>query len=153
MKILVCYDSTFSTNEKIAQKIGQELGKTYDTIIRHIQKIKPLELIKENPDVLIIGGPIRMGNLSLALKSWIHSIGVKLETKKNKIKYVGFFCTHIMDREYKEKWMDLYNAHPFAEKIFPEFLSLRVKEMQGPLLESENPKIDSFLEKFKIILQ
>ncbi len=153
MKIFVVYDSSFSTNEKIAHQIGQKLGETHETTVRHIHNIKPSDLIKENVDVLIVGGPIRMGNLSISLKSWIHTLSIKLQTRSKKIPFVAFFTTHMIDRQYREKWMDLYNDHQFAEKLYPELLSLRVKEMKGPLLDSEPPKIDAFLEKIQTFLK
>jgi flavodoxin len=106
MKILIAYYSRTGTTKKvaeaIAEKMGAEVEEIRDTVDRSgakgylisgrdamkksLTKLEPLKLDPAGYDLVVVGTPVWVGNVSTPVRTY-------LAENKDKFKKVAFFCT------------------------------------------------------------
>ena len=82
MKIWIIYDSKFGNNKRISELMKEQLVSNHEVHVSYAKKISPKAVLATNPDVLLFGGPRRIGNISFTLRTWI-SRYAKFLTKKH----------------------------------------------------------------------
>jgi flavodoxin len=146
MEALVVYDSFFGNTERIAQSIGNALGRPEDVGILRVGDVKPEQLA--GLKLLIVGSPTRAFRPSPAIKNFLKSIprdglkGVK----------VAAFDTRVTDEEIDSAVFILrimvnifgYAARPISDRLVKKGGQLIaspegffVQGMNGPLKEGE----------------
>lgn len=145
-KVLVIYDSFFGNTERIAQSIGNALGRPEDVGILRVVDVKPEQLV--GLKLLIVGSPTRAFSPSPAIKKFLKSI------PKNGLKgvKVAAFDTRITDEEIDSAVFILrilvnifgYAAKPISDRLVKKGGQLIappegffVQGMEGPLKEGE----------------
>jgi flavodoxin len=146
MKALVVYDSFFGNTERIAQSIGNALGRPQDVGILRVGDFKPERLA--GLKLLIVGSPTRAFSPSPAIKKFLKSI------PKNGLKdvKVAAFDTRITDEEIDSTVFILrilvnifgYAAKPISDRLGKKGGQLIappegffVHGTEGPLKEGE----------------
>ena len=118
-KALVVYDSFFGNTERIAQSIGNALGRPEDVGILRVVDVKPEQLA--GLKLLIVGSPTRAFSPSPAIKRFLKSI------PKNGLKgvKVAAFDTRITEEEIDSAVFILrifvnifgYAARPISDRL------------------------------------
>jgi flavodoxin len=145
-KALVVYDSFFGNTERIAQSIGNALGRQEDVGIIRVANVKPEQLTGLN--LLIVGSPTRAFRPTPAIKNLLKSI------PKNGLKgvKVAAFDTRMTEEEIDSAVFILrimVNIFGYAAKSISDRLVKKggeliappegffVHGMEGPLKEGE----------------
>jgi flavodoxin len=144
MKALVLYESFFGNTEKIAQAIGDAIGKSMEAEVRKVSEVKQEQLKGFN--LLIAGSPTRAFSPSPATNRFLKNIPANgLEGVK-----AAAFDTRISEDDANPRWLRFlmklfgYAAEPISKKlrkkgaeiiIAPE--GFCVKDTKGPLKEGE----------------
>jgi flavodoxin len=128
-KALVVYDSFFGNTERIAQSIGNALGRQEDVGIIRVANVKPEQLTGLN--LLIVGSPTRAFRPIPAIKNLLKSI------PKNGLKgvKVAAFDTRMTEEEIDSAVFILrilVNIFGYAAKP----ISDRLKKKGGELIAS-----------------
>jgi flavodoxin len=128
-KALVVYDSFFGNTERIAQSIGNALGRQEDVGIIRVANVKPEQLTGLN--LLIVGSPTRAFRPTPAIKNLLKSI------PKNGLKgvKVAAFDTRMTEEEIDSAVFILrilVNIFGYAAKP----ISDRLKKKGGELIAS-----------------
>jgi flavodoxin len=145
-KALVVYDSFLGNTERIAQSIGNALGRQENVGIVRVADVRPEQLT--GLKLLIVGSPTRAFRPSPAIKKFLKSI------PKNGLKgvKVAAFDTRVTDEEIDSAVFILrimvnifgYAAKPIADRLVKKGGQLIaapegffVQGMEGPLKEGE----------------
>ncbi len=174
MKIWIVYDSKYGNNIKVAQVMG-ELLKKHDVLISYAKKVTPKAVIASKPDILLFGGPRRIGKIARTICSWVEKFANQAVSEKYQLKKVGAWETRgvlnekdaqaesgMVRRIYNanlktgDQWKALIQKLPIATPA-PDLLSLFVvdpkqkdptkNEMaQAVLEENAMEKIKQFIE-------
>jgi flavodoxin len=146
MEALVVYDSFFGNTERIAQAIGNALGRQENVGIVRVADVRPEQLT--GLKLLIVGSPTRAFRPSPAIKKFLKSI------PKNGLKgvKVAAFDTRVTDEEIDSAVFILrilvnifgYVARPISDRLVKKGGQLIappegffVQGMEGPLKEGE----------------
>jgi flavodoxin len=143
---LIVYDSFFGNTERIAQSIGNALGRPEDVGVLRVVDVRPEQLT--GLKMLIVGSPTRAFRPSPAIKKFLKSI------PRNGLKgvKVAAFDTRITDEEIDSAVFFLrflinifgYAAKPIADRLVKKggqliapFEGFFVQGTEGPLKEGE----------------
>ena len=156
MEALVVYDSFFGNTERIAQSIGNALGRPGDVDILRVVDVRPEQLA--GLKLLIVGSPTRAFRPSPAIKNFLKSIprdglkGVK----------VAAFDTRVTEEEIDSAVFILrilvnifgYAAKPISDRLVKkggELIATSegffVQGMEGPLKEGEFERASDWAKK------
>ena len=129
IKALVIYDSFFGNTERIAQSIGNALGRPEDVGILRIVNVKPEQLT--GLKLLIVGYPTRAFRPTPAIKNFLKSI------PKNGLKdvKVAAFDTRITEEEIDSAVFILrimVNIFGYAAKPISDRLEKKGGELIAP---------------------
>jgi flavodoxin len=155
-KALVIYDSFFGNTERIAQSIGNALGRPEDVGILRVVDVKPEHLA--GLKLLIVGSPTRAFSPSPAIKRFLKRI------QKDGLKgvKVAAFDTRVTDEEIDSAVFILrifvnifgYAAKPIADRLMKKGGQLIappegffVQGMEGPLKEGELERASDWAKK------
>ena len=152
MNIWIVYDSKFGNNKQIADSLAGLLNEGNDVHVYHAKKVKPKTVLNGNADMLLFGGPLRAGQISFTIKSWVNKYAKMLKAKNAKLDKVAAWCTHgkpTPDTLSKFswdnialKWKALIDNVPANNKTDVE--SIIVEGMEGPLEAGWKVLIEKF---------
>nr|MDO8113697.1 hypothetical protein [Candidatus Sigynarchaeota archaeon] len=158
MKIWIVYDSKFGNNKQIAEALGEIFKEGNAVHVQYAKKISPKEVAKDEPDMLLFGGPLRAGNISFTIKRWGSNFGRTLKSRGFKLKKVAVWGTHGRDdpgtpakflwAAVEQKWKTLMDSVP-AEKS-TGVQGINVDGMKGPMETGWKDLITKFAEQVKI---
>ena len=162
MKAFVVYDSFFGNTERIAQSIGNALGRPEDVGIMRVGDVRPEQLA--GLKLLIVGSPTRAFSTSPAIKKFLKSI------PKNGLKgvKVAAFDTRITDEEIDSAVFFLrflvnifgYAAKPIVDRLVKKGGQLiappegfYVQGTEGPLKEGELERAKEWAKQIMATLE
>ncbi len=153
MNVWIMYDTVHGNGKILAEILRDNFLQDYTINLGDIKEIDVTTVVETEPDVLIVGGAIRMFRGATKSKKWLKSLDEALEKKGHTISYVMGFITHALETEKAQGWVKRYqkkfhNAKMF-EKIYPEMLTARVETIEGPLFEDEIQKSKEFMKSFQ----
>jgi menaquinone-dependent protoporphyrinogen IX oxidase len=159
LKVWIVYDSKYGNNKQIADALGNLFSEEGNNVhVHHIKTVKPKEVI--DTDILIFGGPLRMGNISFAIRRWVTNYAKILSSKKFSIKKVATWGTHLPDKpdtpqkfawdSITIKWKTLMEVVS-AEKRMSKVQGIIIKDMAGPLEENWQAIVADFAERIKAL--
>jgi flavodoxin len=144
MKAFVVYDSKYGNTKQVAENILDGLKQTgeVEAAIGYAKEVSPRDLA--GYDVLIIGGPNHMGKPSRTITRFVDS----LTAASLSAKWFSAFDTYFQRQRYYQKAMKKLEKHiteqiPNLTQLTPG-LSVRVKGVNGPIIEGELPKAIEF---------
>ncbi|MHA1293709.1 MAG: flavodoxin family protein [Promethearchaeota archaeon] len=145
-KVWIIHNSKYGNSEKLANDIAINLESKFSVKVRSIKNIRPEEIGKENPHILIFGVRILATMSDRKLRKFISKIGQYLNKQ---IEKVAVFYTHAAPwRESFAKGMKkTLNKLTFINEVFSEFLELRMATIKGPAEPGQEEKIKNFIEK------
>jgi len=146
MKTLIIYDSFFGCTEKIAQAIGDSLGKQEVTVVR-VSQLKPEQIV--GIELLIVGSPTRAFRPTKAITNFLKNIPAQ---GLNGIK-VAAFDTRISAVDLNSKVFNFfvkffgYAAEPIAAKLVKKSGNLIIPPEPFYVKTSENSLKDGEQER------
>jgi menaquinone-dependent protoporphyrinogen IX oxidase len=147
LRVFVVYDSKYGNTKEVAESIVQGLTEEgIETGIGYAKEVEPRSLLCY--DALIIGAPNHMGQPSRTINKFVDSLaGIQLNAKT-----AATFDTYFQRGRYFEKAMQKIEKHisqrlPNLTLVKPG-LSVRVRGVNGPIVEGELPKAKEFGKKF-----
>ncbi len=144
MKIWIVYDSKFGNNVKVAEYLKEKLGITHEVNVSYAKKISPATVVKDNPDVLLFGGPLRAGNLSYTIRKWAERFGKEAKKKGFELKNLGSWETKgKIDEEKLQKVQGMEKRIIEKSLRTPEILK---RLMRGiPTAQAPQPPLSLFV--------
>jgi len=160
MKALVVYDSFFGNTERIAQSIGNALGRQQDVGTVRVGDVNPEQMAELK--LLIVGSPTRAFSPSPTIKKFLKSI------PKNSLKgvKVAAFDTRVTNEEIDSAVFILrifvnifgYAAKPISDRLVKKGGQLTappegffVQGMEGPLKEGELERASDWAKQIMAI--
>ncbi|MBD3212528.1 MAG: hypothetical protein GF311_07965 [Candidatus Lokiarchaeota archaeon] len=152
MNVYIMYDTQFGNGKILAEAFKKELSGEYEVKTGDVKDIDPQKVANDNPDVLILGGAIRMFRGATKSKKWLKKLDKELSSKGYNIKYATEFLTHGLPTDkvqgFKKRYHKKLEKASSIKNIYPEILTARVKEQEGPILDSEMEKAQNYIQEF-----
>jgi len=152
MKVWLLHDTKFGNGKKLAEFLGNEFPKENEIKVGDVKKVSPLSVAEENPDVIVLGGAIRMFRGASAPKKWLKKLNKELERSKNKIQYGTAFLTHGLPTDkiqgFGKRFLKKMEKASMIEKTFPTILTTQVETTKGPILKEEMEKAKEYIYNF-----
>ncbi len=155
MNIWIIYDSKYGNNQKIAEALAGHFKDGNAVHVQYAKEISQQSVIDGGIDVLLFGGPLRLGMLSRTMKSWANNMVRMLTQKGVQLKKAAVWGTHIKDPPnaqpkftwdvIKQKWKDILDIVPAAKKA-PEIESFVVGPVNGR--DTVNPGWEEIVARF-----
>jgi flavodoxin len=134
MKVWIVHDSKHGNGKRIAEIFGKTFEND-EVKISHIKHIKPKEVVKDSPDVLVVGCAVRIFRISGSRK-WLNKLQQVLKKSSHKIDFGICFVTHARDLDkiskHTDKFYELLKEGNGITKIYPEYLLCQVEDIEGP---------------------
>ncbi|MHA1475269.1 MAG: flavodoxin domain-containing protein [Promethearchaeota archaeon] len=152
MKLWILYDTKFGNGKTLAELLKKEFSDEWEIKLGDVKEISPSTVASDAPDALILGGAIRMFMGAPASKKWLKQLNKELYLVNKEIQYGTVFLTHGLSTNKvqgynKRFWKKLKKSNRIL-KIYPQTLTARVKEMEGPFVENELEKAKEYVHKF-----
>jgi menaquinone-dependent protoporphyrinogen IX oxidase len=152
--LTMIYDTKFGNNKKVCEIFAESLKSEYFIQINHAKEVDPKQVAENNPDALIIGGPIRAAMPSLTLKKWIKKFGKALKNHNISAKNVLVYCTGGGNKNNSgNKMLNVVEKNIPVEKLYPTLIYIKMAEIEGPIREGEEEIIQQASQKFLEFIQ
>ncbi|MBD3350069.1 MAG: hypothetical protein GF364_01105 [Candidatus Lokiarchaeota archaeon] len=160
MKIFIVYDSKFGNNKRIAERLSDYFKDDNEVRIEYAKEISPKELGAEDIDLLIFGGPLRMGNPSFTIRRWAKKVAKILKKQNKTLPKTAVWGSHARNdpdtpekfswNASKEKWNVILKQFP-ADNKPSDVIGFTVKPdtLAGPLEEGWENIVKDFVEVIK----
>lgn len=152
MKLWILYDTKFGNGKALAELLKKEFSEEWEIKLGDVKEISPSTIASDVPDVLILGGAIRMFFGAPASKKWLKQLNKELDTANKEIQYGTLFLTHGLStgkiQGYKKRFWKKLKKSERIVKSYPQTLTARVKELEGPFVESELEKAREYIHEF-----
>jgi len=124
------------------------LSDGYEIRTDEVKKIKPKDIVKNPPDVLIVGSRITFDRPDRTITTFVKKVGKNLDSPISK---AATFYTHMTPWEdFKAKMEDILKENNVAKEILPEYLEFKIQDTgktTGPPEPGQELKIDEFVGK------
>ena len=145
MKALLVYHSRYGNTRKVAELIAEGL-KSIKNIQISIEHVKDVDLAQSDIyDLLLIGTPINLGGPDRSIKKFIKN----LSKASFKVTLYAVFDTYLNEKDRQKavnKMEKLINKKIPDVKMVSPGLSIKVSEIEGPIVEEELIKCKDFGE-------
>jgi NADH oxidase (H2O-forming) len=153
LKVYVIYDSKYGNTKLVAENISEGLKQSgkIDVALGYVKDIDISQLAEY--DALVIGAPNHMGKPSRTMRKFVDS----LSSSHLDAKWVAVFDTYFQRQRYFQKAMkklerQINERLPGLVLLTPG-LSVRVKGVNGPVVDGELVKAIEFGQKIAADLQ
>jgi hypothetical protein len=149
-KVWILHDTKYGNGKNLAELMGQEFPAEYEVKIGDIKLINPQVVADDSPDVLLLGGAIRMFMGAPKSKKWMKDLGGACEKKIHKISYGATFLTHVLPAEkihgYGKRMLNKVKNSLIIEKSYSKCLFAQVSAIEGPFKSGEVDKAKEFVK-------
>ena len=144
MKVLIMTDTKFGNGKILAKLLTEQFSIETDTTIADVKEVTPESVANNVPDMIILGGAVRMFMGGTKSKKWLKELNSLLKKSNNKIKYGTGFLTHALPTSrvqgYAKKYLGKIESSSMIEKTYHELLTARVEGQEGPIIPEEMEK-------------
>ena len=148
----ILYDTQFGNGKILAEFLKKEFPDNVEVRTGDVKKISPDSVAKDKPEVLIVGGAIRMFRGGTKSKKWLKKLNKNLEKIDHKVNYATGFFTHGLPTDkiqgYAKRFLKKFEKSSMIEKTYDKLLTARVKEQEGPIIDEEMEKSKNFIHNF-----
>ena len=152
MKLWILYDTNFGNGKILAELLKKDFSGDWEIKIGDVKEISPSTVVKDTPDVLILGGAIRMFMGAPKSKKWLKQLNTELNLANKEIEYGTLFLTHGLATGKIQGWCKRFlKKLEKAKRIvkpYPHLLTARVQDTEGPFIESELEKAKEYIHEF-----
>ncbi len=160
MKVWIVYDTKHNNNKQVAEALAGLLKEGNEVHVHYAKDISPKEVVESMPDILLFGGPLRMGKISSTINGWAGNVSKALTKKGLKVKKVGAWGTHLKEvpdmpvkwswATAEHNWKALMEGVP-AEKTMPRVQGIIVTDMKGPMESGWQDLVRQYAETIKTL--
>ena len=152
MKVQIMTDTWYGNGKLLAEALKEELSNEIDVNITDVKDVSPKKIAEDVPDVIILGGAIRMFRGAPKSKKWLKQLNKILEKSGQKIQYGTGFLTHSMPTNkvqgYAKRYRNKIENASMVETTYSEMLTARVKSSKGPIYTEEMEKARVYIKEF-----
>jgi menaquinone-dependent protoporphyrinogen IX oxidase len=152
MKVQIMTNTKFGNGKKLAELLKDEFSADDEVTVADVKEVSPETVAKDVPDVLILGGAIRVFKSDGKSKKWLKQLDGLLKKSGNKIKYGTGFLTHAMPTDKVQgmanKYLAKIESSSIIEKTYHELLTPRVEGQQGPIFSEDMEKAKTYIQDF-----
>jgi menaquinone-dependent protoporphyrinogen IX oxidase len=140
MKVTIIHDSRFGNGRRIAETIADAL-RAADAEVRvgNTHELKPNDVARDAPDLLVVGTAVRMFQLSGATKRWLRALRRALHSSRGSIARAATFMTYGMPDSATTRFGERLRRSVARVReisaVYPEVFRGRVSDTEGPLVE------------------
>jgi len=152
MKVLIMTDTKVGNGKILAEALKQEFSNGTIVNIADVKEVSPNKIAEDAPDVLILGGAVRMFRGDPKSKKWLSELNKILKKSGAKIQYGTGFLTHALPTDkvqgFARKYLSKIDDASMIEKTYPELLTARVQDQKGPIFPEEMEKARGYVKEF-----
>ncbi|MFW9825496.1 MAG: hypothetical protein ACFFE4_21315 [Candidatus Thorarchaeota archaeon] len=152
MKVQIMTDTRFGNGKLLAEALKEELSAGNNVKIADVKDVSPKEIVEDVPDVLILGGAIRVFRAGPKSKRWVKKLNKLLTKSRKKIDYGTGFLTHALPTDkvhgYAKRYLEKIKVASMIEKTYSDLLTVRVQDMRGPIFPEEMEKARAYIKEF-----
>ena len=152
MKVQIMTDTWYGNGKLLAEALKKEFSTEIDVNIADVKEISPERIAEDVPNVIILGGAIRMFRGAPKSKKWLKKLNKILEKSGNKIQYGTGFLTHGRPADkvqrFAQKYLNKIAETSMVEKTYSELLTARVESSKGPIFPEEMEKAGVYIKGF-----
>ncbi len=145
-------DTKFGNGKLLAEALKKEFSNEFDVNIADVKDVSPEKIAEDAPNVIILGGAIRMFRGDPKSKKWLTELNKILEKSGKKIQYGTGFLTHAMPTDkvqgFAKKYLNKIENTSIIERTYSKLLTARVKDQKGPILPEEMEKARGYIKEF-----
>lgn len=145
-------DTKFGNGKLLAEALKKEFPNEVDVNIADVKDVSPEKIAEDVPNVIILGGAIRMFRGGPKSKKWITDLNKVLKKSGKKLQCGTGFLTHAMPTDkvqgFAKKYLDKIENMSMIESTYSELLTARVKDQKGPILPEEMEKAKGYIKEF-----
>ncbi|MFX1480336.1 MAG: hypothetical protein ACFFCI_19725 [Promethearchaeota archaeon] len=145
-------DSRFGNGKLLAETLKKEFSDESTINIADVKDVSPKSIAEDVPDVLILGGAIRIFRGAPKSKRWLKKINKILENSGETIQYGTGFLTHSMPTEkvqgYSKRFREKLEKASMIKKTYSDMLTARVERIEGPIFPEEMEKGKVYIKNF-----
>jgi menaquinone-dependent protoporphyrinogen IX oxidase len=152
MKVQIMTDTRYGNGKLLAEALKKEFSNGNEVKIADVKDISPEKLLEDVPDVIILGGAVRMFRGDPKSKKWLNKLNKMLEKSGKKIQYGTGFLTHALPtakvQGFAKRYLEKIEKASMIEKTYSNLLTARVKDEKGPIIPEEMEKSKVFIQEF-----
>jgi len=152
MKIQIMTDTKFGNGKLLAEALKKEFSNEDDVSIADVKDVTPKKIAEDVPDVIILGGAIRMFRSDPKSKKWLSELNKILAKSSKKIQYGTGFLTHALPTDkvqgFGKKYLSKIEEKSMVEKTYSKLLTARVEGEKGPIFPEEMEKAIVYIKEF-----
>jgi len=144
-KVIVVYESKYGNTKLVAETIIEGMNEVEgtETAIRELKEVNLDKIIEY--DAILVGSPNHFGGPTRSIKKFIDKLG-KFPLKGKKFAVFDTYIKGDFEKAVKKMEKRINEKAPELKQIAPG-LSIKVQEIEGPILEGELPKCREFGNK------
>ncbi|MFX1567593.1 MAG: hypothetical protein ACFFCV_04405 [Promethearchaeota archaeon] len=152
MKIQIMTDTWYGNGKLLAEALKEEFSNEIKVNIADVKDVSPKKIAEDAPNVIILGGAIRMFRGAPKPKKWLKQLNKILEKSGHKIQYGTGFLTHSMPTNkvqgYAKRYRNKIENASMVEATYAEMLTARVESSKGPIYSEEMEKAREYIKEF-----
>lgn len=147
-KIWIIHNSLHGNSKQISEKIAGYLKEDNEIQVESIKSINPKTIAQEEPYGLIVAVRILAFRSDPEMLAFLKNLD-KVITKP--FSKVAYFATHALGwKKFFIKGMKkTLEKIGCVEEVCPEYLEIRLESAEGPIPESADAKVESYITTLK----
>ncbi|MHA2283631.1 MAG: hypothetical protein ACXAC5_22545 [Promethearchaeota archaeon] len=145
-------DTKFGNGKILADALKEEFSNENDVKIADVKDVSPDKISEDVPDVIILGGAVRMFRGDPKSKKWLNELNKILKKSGKKIQYGTGFLTHALPTDkvqgFAKRYLEKIEKTSMIENTYSDLLTARVKDEKGPILPEEMEKAREYIKEF-----
>ncbi len=145
-------DTKFGNGKMLAEALKKEFSNEDDVNIADVKDVSPKRIAEDTPNVIILGGAVRIFRGGPKSKKWLTELNKTLEKSGKKIQFGTGFLTHAMPTDkvqgYAKKYLNKIDEESRIERTYSKLLTARVKSEKGPIFPEEMEKARGYIKEF-----
>jgi len=123
MKVQIMTDTKFGNGTLLAEALKKEFSNEFEIDIADVKEISPEKIAEDAPNVIILGGAIRMFRGAPKSKRWLSKLNKILKKSGKNVTYGTGFLTHAMPTEkiqgYTKRYLNKIDKHRSLKARIP----------------------------------
>ena len=152
MKVQIMTDTWHGNGTLLAEALKKEFPNQFEVNVADVKDVSPEKIAEDAPNVIILGGAIRMFRGGPKSKRWLSKLNKILEKSGKNVKYGTGFLTHAMPTEkiqgYAKRYLNKIDSASIIESTYSQVLTARVENSKGPIVPEEMDKARVYIKGF-----